>query len=234
MEKEINNVDVIKNLEDIRTRIEEAKKRAGRTDEVLLLAVTKTVDFDRIDKSIEDGITDIGENKVQEILKRMDYYEDKVNYHFIGSLQRNKVKDIIGKVKLIHSVDSLRLAKEIDKRAKNEEIIQDCLLQVNVSKEESKSGVYIEDLDDFVYNILQLDNIRIKGFMTMAPFDATDEELHKIFRTLKENFDEINKKYEALNMEYLSMGMTGDFEIAIEEGANIIRVGSGIYGKRNY
>lgn len=234
MEKEINNVDVIENLEDIRRRIEEAKKRAGRTDEVLLLAVTKTVDFDRIDKSIEDGVTDIGENKVQEILKRMDYYEDKVNYHFIGSLQRNKVKDIIGKVKLIHSVDSLRLAKEIDKRAKNEEIIQDCLLQVNVSKEESKSGVYIEDLDDFVYNILQLDNIRIKGFMTMAPFDATDEELHKIFRTLKENFDKINKKYEVLDMEYLSMGMTGDFEIAIEEGANIVRVGSGIYGKRNY
>ncbi len=234
MEKEINNVDVIENLEDIRRRIEEAKKRAGRTDEVLLLAVTKTVDFDRIDKSIEDGVTDIGENKVQEILKRMDYYEDKINYHFIGSLQRNKVKDIIGKVKLIHSVDSLRLAKEIDKRAKNEEIIQDCLLQVNVSKEESKSGVYIEDLDDFVYNILQLDNIRIKGFMTMAPFDATDEELHKIFRTLKENFDKINKKYEVLDMEYLSMGMTGDFEIAIEEGANIVRVGSGIYGKRNY
>lgn len=234
MEKEINNVDVIENLEDIRRRIEEAKKRAGRTDEVLLLAVTKTVDFDRIDKSIEDGVTDIGENKVQEILKRMDYYEDKINYHFIGSLQRNKVKDIIGKVKLIHSVDSLRLAKEIDKRAKNEDIIQDCLLQVNVSKEESKSGVYIEDLDDFVYNILQLDNIRIKGFMTMAPFDATDEELHKIFRTLKENFDKINKKYEVLDMEYLSMGMTGDFEIAIEEGANIVRVGSGIYGKRNY
>ena len=234
MEKEINNVDVIENLEDIRRRIEEAKKRAGRTDEVLLLAVTKTVDFDRIDKSIEDGVTDIGENKVQEILKRMDHYDDRVNYHFIGSLQRNKVKDIIGKVKLIHSVDSLRLAKEIDKRAKNEEIIQDCLLQVNVSKEESKSGVYIEDLDDFVYNILQLDNIRIKGFMTMAPFDATDEELHKIFRTLKENFDKINKKYEVLDMEYLSMGMTGDFEIAIEEGANIVRVGSGIYGKRNY
>ena len=124
-------IDVKKNLDDIVKKIEEAKKRAGRTDEVHLLAVSKTIAYDLIDESIEWGVRDIGENKVQDLLKRMDHYGDKLNYHFIGGLQRNKVKDIVGKVKLIHSVDSLRLAEEIDKRAKNAEVIQDCLLQVN-------------------------------------------------------------------------------------------------------
>lgn len=226
--------DVKKNLDDIVKRIEEAKKRAGRTDEVHLLAVSKTIAYDFIDDSIDWGVRDIGENKVQDLLKRMDHYGDRLNYHFIGGLQRNKVKDIVGRVKLIHSVDSLRLAKEIDKRAKNAEVIQDCLLQVNVSKEESKSGVYLEELEEFVYNVLKLDNIKIRGFMTMAPFDASEEELRKYFGSLRDAFNKYNKEIPELDMDYLSMGMTHDFEIAIEEGANIVRVGSGIYGERNY
>lgn len=223
------------NLNEIVSEIKEAKKRANRDDDVLLLSVTKTVDYDLIDESIEWGVRDIGENKVQDLLERINHYGDKLNYHFIGTLQRNKVKDIIGKVKLIHSVDSLRLAKEIDKRAKNIDVIQDCLIQVNVSKEESKSGVYLEDLEDFVYNILELSNIKIRGLMTMAPYEASEEELREIFQSLNDAFISIkNKNIKQLDMDYLSMGMSGDFEIAIEHGANIVRVGSKIYGKRNY
>lgn len=223
------------NLNEIVSEIKEAKKRASIDDDVLLLSVTKTVDYDLIDESIEWGVRDIGENKVQDLLERINHYGDKLNYHFIGTLQRNKVKDIIGKVKLIHSVDSLRLAKEIDKRAKNIDVIQDCLIQVNVSKEESKSGVYLEDLEDFVYNILELSNIKIRGLMTMAPYEASEEELREIFQSLHDAFISIkNKNIKQLDMDYLSMGMSGDFEIAIEHGANIVRVGSKIYGKRNY
>lgn len=223
------------NLNEIVSEIKEAKKRANRDDDVLLLSVTKTVDYDLIDESIEWGVRDIGENKVQDLLERINHYGDKLNYHFIGTLQRNKVKDIIGKVKLIHSVDSLRLAKEIDKRAKNIDVIQGCLIQVNVSKEESKSGVYLEDLEDFVYNILELSNIKIRGLMTMAPYEASEEELREIFQSLHDAFISIkNKNIKQLDMDYLSMGMSGDFEIAIEHGANIVRVGSKIYGKRNY
>lgn len=228
-------MNVKDNLNEIVSEIKEAKKRANRDDDVLLLSVTKTVDYDLIDESIEWGVRDIGENKVQDLLERINHYGDKLNYHFIGTLQRNKVKDIIGKVKLIHSVDSLRLAKEIDKRAKNIDVIQDCLIQVNVSKEESKSGVYLEDLEDFVYNILELSNIKIRGLMTMAPYEASEEELREIFQSLHDAFISIkNKNIKQLDMDYLSMGMSGDFEIAIEHGANIVRVGSKIYGKRNY
>lgn len=117
---------------------------------------------------------------------------------------------------------------------KNAGVIQDCLLQVNVSKEESKSGVYLEELEEFVYNVLKLDNIKIRGFMTMAPFDASEEELRKYFGSLRDAFNKYKKEIPGLEMDYLSMGMTHDFEIAIEEGANIVRVGSGIYGERNY
>lgn len=228
-------MSVKENLNEVIENIENAKKRSGRTDDVHLLAVTKTIDYDLIDESIEWGVRHVGENKVQDLLKRIEHYGDKLNYHFIGGLQRNKVKDIVGKVYLIHSVDSLRLAKEIQKRAANENLIQDVLIQVNVSKEETKSGVYLEELDEFVYNILELNNIKIRGLMTMAPFDADENELRQIFRKLYDAFNDIkNKNYDEVSMDYLSMGMTGDYEIAIEEGANIVRIGSGIYGERNY
>ncbi len=228
-------MSVKENLNEVIENIENAKKRSGRTDGVHLLAVTKTIDYDLIDESIEWGVRHVGENKVQDLLKRIEHYGDKLKYHFIGGLQRNKVKDIVGKVYLIHSVDSLRLAKEIQKRAANENLIQDVLIQVNVSKEETKSGVYLEELDEFVYNILELNNIKIRGLMTMAPFDADENELRQIFRKLYDAFNDIkNKNYDEVSMDYLSMGMTGDYEIAIEEGANIVRIGSGIYGERNY
>lgn len=227
-------MSVKENLDEFVERIEAAKKRVNRTDEVLLLAVTKLVDYNLIDESLEWGVVEVAENKVQELLKRMDHYGEKLKYHLIGSLQRNKVKDVVGKVELIHSVDSQRLAEEIDKRSKNIDIVQNVLIQVNVSKEETKSGVYLEDLEEFMYNILELNNIKILGLMTMAPYGASEDKLRQIFGGLKSAFDNINKKYPELQMKYLSMGMSGDFEIAIEEGANIVRVGTGIYGKRNY
>ena len=223
------------NLNRIIENIENAKIRSGRTDEVHLLAVTKTIDYDLIDESIEWGIRHIGENKVQDLELRMDHYGDKLNYHFIGGLQRNKVKDIVGRVYLIHSLDSERLANEIQKRCNNADVIQDVLIQVNVSKEETKSGVFLEDLNKFVYNILELKNIKIRGLMTMAPYGAEEKDLRQIFGKLYDAFNDIkNQNYNEVSMDYLSMGMTGDYEIAIEEGANIVRVGSGIYGERNY
>lgn len=228
-------MSIKENILKIREEIEEAKSKVGRTDDVLLLAVTKTVDNGLIDESLEVGIEEIAENKVQELLKRMDHYEDRVKYHLIGSLQTNKVKNLMGRVKLIHSLDRLNLANEIDKRAKNAEIIQDVLIEVNAAKEESKSGIYLEDLDEFVYNILEHSNIRVRGLMTMAPFTDDEAILRETFRKVYEASERIKaKNYENIGMDYLSMGMTNDYKIAIEEGSNIIRVGTGIYGRRNY
>lgn len=228
-------MSIKENILKIREEIEEAKSKVGRTDDVLLLAVTKTVDYGLIDESLEVGIEEIAENKVQELLKRMDHYEDRVEYHLIGSLQTNKVKNLMGRVKLIHSLDRLNLANEIDKRAKNAEIIQDVLIEVNAAKEESKAGIYLEDLDEFVYNILEHSNIRVRGLMTMAPFTDDEAILRETFRKVYEASERIKaKNYENIGMDYLSMGMTNDYKIAIEEGSNIIRVGTGIYGRRNY
>ncbi len=228
-------MSIKENILQIKEEIEAAKDAVGRKDNVLLLAVTKTVDYGLIDESLNLGIDEIAENKVQELIKRMDHYGDKLQYHLIGSLQTNKVKYLMGRVKLIHSLDRLNLAKEIDKRAKNADIIQDVLIEVNAAKEESKSGLYLEDLDEFVYNILEHSNIRVRGLMTMAPFTDDEDLLRNTFRQVYEASLKIKeKKYEGVFMDYLSMGMTNDFKIAIEEGSNIIRVGTGIYGRRNY
>ncbi len=228
-------MSIKENILQIKEEIEAAKDAVGRKDDVLLLAVTKTVDYELIDESLNLGIDEIAENKVQELIKRMDHYGDKLQYHLIGSLQTNKVKYLMGRVKLIHSLDRLNLAKEIDKRAKNADIIQDVLIEVNAAKEESKSGLYLEDLDEFVYNILEHSNIRVRGLMTMAPFTDDEDLLRNTFRQVYEASLRIKeKKYEGVFMDYLSMGMTNDFKIAIEEGSNIIRVGTGIYGRRNY
>ncbi|MDO5725407.1 MAG: YggS family pyridoxal phosphate-dependent enzyme [Tissierellia bacterium] len=228
-------MDIKKNLEFINLQIEDAKKRVGRTDEVLLLAVTKTVDYELIDKAISLGINDIGENKPQELVKRMNHYGDKLNYHQIGSLQTNKVKYLYKNTKLIHSLDRLSLAKEINKRAKRDDLIVDCLVQVNVSKEETKSGIYLEDLEEMIEKFLEFPHIKIRGLMTMAPYTDDEKILRNVFgktynaaRSIEQN------NYENLTMEFLSMGMTHDYQIAVEEGANIVRVGTAIFGERDY
>lgn len=203
--------------------------------DAMLLAVTKTHGIDKIKEVYDYGLRDFGENKVQELLKKIDLLNDDINWHLIGHLQTNKVNKIVGKVKLIHSIDSLKILRKVNNRAKKLEIVQDCLIQVNVSKEESKSGIYVEDIDDFIEEAKNLDSTHIKGLMTMAPDTEDDNLIRECFRGLKKIFDKLsNLSYNNIDMIYLSMGMTNDYKIALEEGSNIIRVGSKIFGKRMY
>ncbi len=225
-----------KNLERINNRIKEACERSNRNiDEVTLIGVTKTRDEDSINYSIDCGIKHIGENKVQEITKKYDKIKEGVKWHLIGHLQTNKVKYIIDKVDLIHSVDSVKLAKEIQKRAEANNIVMEVLIQINIADEQSKFGVKKQDLDSILVEISKLKNIKVMGLMNIAPFYDDIEDARLDFKEMKRIFDSLKQNsYDNVEMQYLSMGMTGDFEVAIEEGANLIRVGTGIYGARNY
>lgn len=225
------------NIRNIRKEIEIAANKSGRkSEDVLLLAVTKTVDTDKMIEALGSNITAVGENKPQELNRKYKIIGEKVKWHQIGSLQTNKVKYIIDKADLIHSLDREVLCEEIQKRA----IILDreinCLVQVNVSGEDSKHGVDFENAIDFIKLISRKYNkIKVLGLMTMAPFDANEEEIRLVFRNLKK----LSLEIETLNltnvkMKELSMGMSGDYKIAIEEGATIVRVGTSIFGKRDY
>jgi len=210
--------------------------RVGRQpDEVLLVAVTKTRTAEEINEAIDAGITDIGENKVQEI---MDKYEavKPVRWHMIGHLQTNKVKYIIDKVSMIHSVDSFKLAEEIDKRAGQHGTKMDILVQVNSAQEESKFGITTEETGKLIHDILaHCENIRIRGLMCIAPFEDDPEDVRIYFREVKSLFDRYSAlDHPRLDFQYLSMGMSHDYEAAILEGSNLIRVGTAIFGERNY
>lgn len=228
--------NIEKNLYEIKKRIEEAALRSGRKpEEIELITVSKTVDVPRIKQAVDAGARLLGENRVQEILEKYDELSPYASFHLIGHLQKNKVKYIIGKVSLIHSVESKALAEEIDKRARQARIIQHILIEVNVSGEESKFGVKPDETAELVKSISEYENVRVDGLMTIAPFGAEEDELRRIFRGLKN----IAGKIEALDiknvsMKELSMGMTNDFELAVEEGATMVRVGTGIFGERNY
>ena len=224
------------NIEYIQELKGRAAQRSGRkADEVLLVAVTKLHSPDEMNEAIDAGITDIGENKVQEILDKYDRVKP-VRWHLIGHLQTNKVKYIIDKVAMIHSVDSLKLAKEIDKRAQQHDLVMDILVQVNSAEEESKFGITTEETDQLIADITeQCPNIRIKGLMCIAPFEDDPEDVRGYFAEVKQIYDKyVNEKSERIDFEYLSMGMTHDFEVAIEEGSNLIRVGTAIFGYRDY
>lgn len=223
------------NIKSIKERIEFAAKKAGRNpDDILLLAVSKTQSIDKIKEVRDLGIKTFGENKVQEIIAKYDYIKD-VKWHMIGHLQRNKVKYIIDKVDMIHSLDSIELAQEIDKRAQKNNIIMPVLIQINIGKENSKSGIYEEELFSFIENIKDYKNILISGIMTIPPKTDNEKEIRVYFKRMRELFEMLkNIKSDNINIKYLSMGMTGDFEIAIEEGANIVRIGTGIFGERKY
>ena len=200
-----------------------------------LIGVTKTVDVDRINEAISLGIKNIGENKVQELIKKHDIIGDSVNYHLIGHLQSNKVKYIIDKVKLIHSLDRMSLAKELNKRAKQKDLIIDTLIQVNVAEEASKFGLKVEEVIPFIEEIAKYKNINVRGLMTIAPYAENPEDIRWVFRDLRElSYTIQDKGYEHVNMEILSMGMTNDYIVAIEEGSNMVRIGTGLFGKRNY
>ena len=224
------------NIAEIRERICAAAEKSGRSgSDVLLIAVTKLHAPDEINEAISCGVTDIGENKVQEIMDKYDRV-DPVSWHLIGHLQTNKVKYIIDKVGLIHSVDSLHLAKEIDKRAANAGRIMEILVQVNPEGEETKFGTSMEDAVKLVGDIAsECPNVAVKGLMCIAPLVDDPEEVRPVFRAVKGLFDRLAAEPpERTEMRYLSMGMSGDFEVAIEEGANIVRVGTAIFGNRNY
>ena len=225
------------NLESIRSNIKEYSDNINiSSEDIRLIAVTKTVDVDKILEAIECGIKDVGENKPQELARKYDIIGDKVKWHLIGTLQTNKVKYIIDKVDMIHSLDRESLCEEIQKKAEKIDRIIDCLVQVNISKEDSKHGLYEENVIDFIKNVSdKYKNINIKGLMTIAPFTENEDEVRYVFRSLKNLSLDIDKlNIPNVSMNYLSMGMSNDYKIAIEEGSNIVRVGTSIFGKRNY
>ena len=229
-------MSIRENIEHIRSLKDAAAVRSGRSGEdVLLVAVTKLHTVDEINEAIDCGITDIGENKVQEIMDKYEYVKP-VRWHLIGHLQTNKVKYIIDKVSMIHSVDSLHLAQEIDKRAAQLGLTMDILIQVNSAREESKFGITTDETEQLLHDILNAcPNIRIRGLMCIAPFEENPEDARVYFAAVKKQFDQFGKiSHPNLDFRYLSMGMSGDFEVAIEEGSNLIRVGTSIFGARDY
>lgn len=222
-------------IEKIKSKIKEAQGRSpvAPTD-VLLLAVTKTVDADRINEAVKWGIKAVGENRVQELVEKYDQVSPNVDWHLIGHLQTNKVKYIFDKVTLIHSLDRISLAKEINKRAAQIGKRMPVLVQVNVADEDTKFGLAPADTIDFVRKVsATFPNIHIKGLMTIAPLVDDPEKVRPVFRELREMREEILRlKIEGVDMDFLSMGMTNDYVVAVEEGANIVRIGSAIFGQR--
>ena len=224
------------NIEEILDNIKNAAEKNGRgLEDIHLIAVTKTVDVQKMKWVSQKGLNHFGENRVQELQEKYDQFGDEINWHLIGHLQRNKVKYIIDKVQLIHSVDSIRLAQEINNQAAKINRQMPILIQINIAQEESKFGFKTTDIEECIEILSNYDNILIKGLMTIAPFEENIEKTRPIFRELREIYDRIKKNEKNnINMEYLSMGMTNDYLIAIEEGANMVRIGSGIFGKRNF
>lgn len=223
------------NYDEINEIIERAKERAGRkADEILLVGVSKTQPPEKLKEAFNCGIKVFGENKVQELIEKYPLIEG-AKWHFIGHLQKNKVKYIIDKVELIHSLDSNELAEEINKRAGRVNRIMPVLIQVNIGREDTKSGVLEEEVLEFSKLISKYPNIQVLGIMAIPPVNEDDGVTRAYFKKVYNIYNEVKTyKYDNFEIKYLSMGMTGDFEIAIEEGANIIRVGTGIFGKRNY
>lgn len=227
---------VAENIKEIEEKITAAAAKSGRRrEDILLLAVSKTKPVAEIQKAVEAGLVSLGENKVQEIMDKYEPMGFGVHWHLIGHLQTNKVKYIVDKVDMIHSVDHEKLAQEIEKRAAAKNLVMDILIEVNIAGEESKFGVRMEDAEELIRQISPMAHIRVRGLMTVAPFVENPEENREYFRKMKQLLVDINsKKIDNIEMDTLSMGMTGDYEVAIEEGATIVRVGTGIFGERNY
>lgn len=224
-----NYANVLKNVHN-------ACERAGRkTDDVTLIAVSKTKPVEMLQEIYDCGCRDFGENKVQEIMDKYDKLPNDIRWHMIGHLQTNKVKYIVDKVYMIHSVDSIKLAKEISKEAVKKNVTVKVLLEVNVAKEETKFGLLTEEVLDFYKEVIDLPGLKVCGLMTIAPYVENSEENRQHFVNLKQLMVDIeSEKTDNISVGELSMGMTGDYEVAIEEGATYVRVGTGIFGERNY
>ena len=226
---------VRENLEKVRKAVEASEKRSHREGKVTLIAVSKTKPAQMIREAYDAGQRDFGENRVQEIVDKYPDLPKDIKWHLIGHLQTNKVKYIIDKVTMIHSVDSLKLAEEISRQAVKAATCMDILIEVNVAEEESKFGVSVADTIELVRKISTLPGIRIRGLMTVAPFVSDPEENRAVFSTLRQlSVDIDSKNIDNVVMDCLSMGMSGDYEVAIEEGATFVRVGTSIFGDRQY
>lgn len=217
------------NIDRIYKKINEIK---SSEQEVLLVAVSKYRSIESMMRVYEAGVKDMAENRVQEFLQKYDQLPKDITWHLIGHLQTNKVKYVVGKVALIHSLDSLRLAEEIQKQSEKQKVVTDVLIQINIADEASKFGFQKEEVKDAVEQIKTMPNIYIKGLMCIAPLDATTQMLNNYFKEMKTIYENLKVLYndtDRVNMHYLSMGMSGDFELAVKNGANLVRIGSAIF-----
>ena len=202
--------------------------------DVQLLAVSKTKSLEEMEEAYQVGMRDFGENKVQELMSKIENFHTDVNWHLIGNLQTNKVKYIVGKVYLIHSLSSIKLLDKIEKEYAKKDLTANVLIQINIGREESKTGFLVEELDEAINAIEQCDHVKVKGIMTIIPKGDVDSN-RRYFKEVKKIYDDLSfKQFKNIEMKILSMGMTHDYKTAIEEGSNLIRVGEGIFGKRNY
>ncbi|MFH1074153.1 MAG: YggS family pyridoxal phosphate-dependent enzyme [Candidatus Firestonebacteria bacterium] len=221
------------NLRFVRKKIEAASLRADRKENITLVAVTKTVGAPRVNEALALGLTDIGENRIQEAkIKFPELLKEKAVFHMIGHLQSNKVKDAVRLFDIIHSVDSLGLAAAIDKESFKSGNIMPCLIEINIGSEISKTGLKYEEVNVFLKEAVKYKNIRFEGLMTVAPIAVSSEEVRPFFKKMKILFDELKQTTEGSSFKHLSMGMSQDFEVAIEEGATMVRVGSALFGSR--
>lgn len=227
---------ILDNINEVQANIIKACNKVGRTpDEVTLIAVSKTKPYTCIEDALESGVLDYGENKVQELSEKYDILPKDIKWHMIGHLQRNKVKYLVGKVSLIHSVDSIRLAQQIEKDFAKENKIAEILIEVNMAEEESKFGITASETEELIREIAKFPHVHINGLMTIAPYTDIPETNRQYFKQMKKlSVDINNKNIDNVNMSVLSMGMTGDYQVAVEEGATLVRVGTGIFGERNY
>lgn len=227
---------ILENINAVKENIKKACGKSGRKpEEITLIAVSKTKPYTAIEAALTSGVLDYGENKVQELCDKYEVLSKNIKWHMIGHLQRNKVKYLVGKTALIHSVDSLRLAEQIEREFAKKDEYADVLIEVNMAQEESKFGVTSQQTEEMIREISKFPHIRIKGLMTIAPFTDEPENNRKYFRKMKKlSVDIAEKNIDNVSMDVLSMGMTGDYQVAIEEGATMVRVGTGIFGERNY
>ena len=233
----LNEQEVAQNVQKIAQDVREAALQAGRDpSEVQVMAVTKTVDPVLVNAAIGAGITLLGENKAQELCAKYDsYHKDGVQIHFIGHLQTNKVRQIVDKVSMVESVDSVKLAREIDRHCAAIGKVMDVLLEVNIGREENKTGVFPELLPALLEEAGKLEHIRVRGLMTIPPVCETEEEVLQYFSQMRQLFiDKKQKKYDNISMEILSMGMSADYLAAVRCGSNIVRIGTAMFGQRNY
>ena len=233
----LNEQEVAQNVQKIAQDVREAALQAGRDpSEVQVMAVTKTVDPVLVTAAIGAGITLLGENKAQELCAKYDsYHKDGVQIHFIGHLQTNKVRQIVDKVSMVESVDSIKLAREIDRHCAAIGKVMDVLLEVNIGREENKTGIFPEFLPALLEEAGKLEHIRVRGLMTIPPVCETEEEVLQYFSQMRQLFIDIKqKKYDNISMEILSMGMSADYLAAVRCGSNIVRIGTAMFGQRNY